>query len=141
VPKRSTMVWLPLLVLLVFSWGTCPCLYADVLTGGFVGFDAGYEDACACSCTADVQDECAPGDAAVCAGSVPDSGGCPCLDTIGTMHELPQPEAPTDLIPADHCVTSLLELASDAADRGEFYVVEASTADPGPEFRSVVLLV
>ena len=136
------MVWLPALVLLVLAWGTCPCFYANLLTGGTLGVEADGGDGCACACaeagfTEDVGDlllaDAEP--------STPPSD-CPCIDTIGTMHELPQLEEPSDLTPPSSCIAQEIpELACPAEKLGDLAELASPGTDPGPELRSIVLLV
>ena len=136
------MVWLPALVLLVLAWGTCPCFYASFLTGGALGVEADGDDNCACACakaglTEDI------GSSGLADGErSPAPGKCPCIDTIGTMHELPQPEKPADLSAPASCIAQAFpEPARPAAGLGGLTDPVVPGTDPGPEHCSVVLLV
>lgn len=136
------MVWLPALVLLVLAWGTCPCFYANLLTGGALGVEADGDDGFACACAkAGLMED--GGDLLIAdAEPSPPPGECPCIDTIGTMHELPLPEAPSDLTPPSSCTAQeIAELASPAEMLGDLAELVAPGTASGPEFRSVVLLV
>ena len=133
---RLTQYCVPILIILVMAWGTCPCFYAEILSGGLACFDAAPEGS-VCSCKSEVADTGVPTLRAV---EGPDSDRCPCLDSIGTMHELPQAED------------------QGSGERGETYLVQApfapslpafdaespdlpTGADPGPKLLTVVLLV
>lgn len=136
--RRLTQICIPLLSVLVMSWGTCPCLYAEILSAGLVSFDASPEGTCTCGHKA-LDQGATTGPVAIVDHS-PDNDRCPCLDTVGTMHELPQADelviCAGDEILLVHEPLILRPVEFAAEDRES-----ATGADPGPTLQSVVLLV
>ena len=136
--KRLTQICTPLLIILVMAWGTCPCFYAEILTGGLVSFDASPEGTCTCG--RDAADQAGATGPVATADKSTENDRCPCLDTIGTMHELPHADEPV-LCAGDEILLvqeplTLRPTAFAPEDRGL-----PMGADPGPTLQSVVLLV
>ncbi len=136
--KRLPQICTPLLFILVMAWGTCPCFYAEILTGGLVSFDTSAGGACTCGHVAANQGTTTGPTAN--AQNGPESGRCPCLDTVGTMHELPQADE-TVLCAGD----DLLLVHEALIPRPVAFATQGrglpAGADPGPTLHSVVLLV
>ena len=72
--RTGAIVLTAVLSLVVLTWGTCPCLYANALAGH-------AEGEAPCSCCV--------GDAAQAAPTESGSDDCPTCSSVGCMHELP----------------------------------------------------
>lgn len=136
--RRLTQLCIPLLAILVMAWGTCPCLYAEVLSGGSVCFDA--TPAGTCNCEGAAADSDAQSGLTANGGEGTNPDRCPCGESIGTMHELPQAEESVlyagDATVLVHETLIPRPVAFATEDRGL-----PTGADPGPALQSVVLLV
>jgi hypothetical protein len=128
----------------MMAWGTCPCLYANILSGGLLRFEVSPQGTCMCDAGtgAGCTDLCRESDeinASV--PATPHPGRCPCIDSVGTMHELPQVESP-DLCPDGfaYLVSEPFVLDLPVSTAGSLDQ-PPSRAGPGPELRSVVLVV
>ncbi len=120
------------------AWGTCPCFYLEILSGGLTCFGVSPDDTCCHECEG--ADSGAENSLTVNAVNSSRTNGCPCLDTIGTMHELPQAED-QDLFAGDDVLlvdqTLILCPPALAVEGGNL----TTGAEPGPRLQSVVLLV
>ena len=132
---RLTQLCVPVLVILVMSWGTCPCFYVEILSGGLLSFGP---DGCTCAAT----DHCTQVEPTISAldPSGTDDCRCPLIESGGVMHELPQPAGEPQCTPVDFYALSnvcILQAPRPARDGRRL----PSSSDPGPEHQSVVLLV
>jgi len=114
VTALRSRILIPLLAVLALSWGTCPCFYAEILTGGLVHCGTGNGAGCACARTCS-EDGCPSerraregGAAGVTPNPTPPPGHCPCVDSVGVMHELPRVEAEA-LTPPAPALAGLLD--------------------------------
>ena len=132
---RLTKLCLPVLVILVMSWGTCPCFYVEILSGGLLSFGP---DGCTCAAT----DHCTQVELTIWSLGSSGTDDCPCplIESGGVMHELPQPAGEPQCTPVElWAVSDVFVLQPPLPPRYGRRL--PSSSDPGPEHQSVVLLV